>query len=584
MIVVNSSTRQFNIPGADLVFGVTADASAVIKEFQCPRYVGNNLDLTSCFIRMNYRNANGEVDSYLVSDVTVDGDNIVFGWELSPRVTMYKGNVSFVMCVVGPDTKVAWHTTLGRGQVLEGLEPEWESVMDETVDVVAQLIAMVEAQTKAVVDKGAEWVRNVQSEGTDQIIAVQTAARESREAAVAEIEAKGASTLATIPGEYTATVNAVQSAANAIRKKVSGEVIRVDDVSPMEHYPEIKVSGKNLFNIGALETMPESYTTRISAVDTENNTFTITTADTHTGNGYCGLTNAEGNYVTTLRDLCPQMEAGKTYTLSGNTGTETKTLYLRGVNTSWVFGKSMMITEEHLDAKVAMYGLNSAGGEGTGDCVISNLQIEEGAVVTEYTPYIDPTTVTVRRCGKNILSYPYDGTCFDNGITFTDNGDGSITLNGTNNGESNSVFYITKDNYLPFPAGSYTGYLGATGVSLMGVVKGGGYKTLHSSFKLSETIEMRSIYLQVAKGSTVTFDNVKVYPFVEVGTTTVTYEPYIGETQIPSSDGTVSGLTAVSPTMTLMTDKAGANIECEYSRDTNAVIAEILEKITALGG
>jgi hypothetical protein len=36
--------------------------------------------------------------------------------------------------------------------------------------------------------------------------------------------------------------------------------------------------------------------------------------------------------------------------------------------------------------------------------------------------------------------------------------------------------------------------------------------------------------------------------------------------------------------MTLMTDTAGANIECEYSRDTNKVIAEILEKITALGG
>ena len=212
------------------------------------------------------------------------------------------------------------------------------------------------------------------------------------------------------------------------------------------------------------------------------------------------------------------------------------------------------------------------------------LQIERGDTATEYTPYIDPTTVTVRRCAKNILPYPYDGTCYGNGITFTDNGDGSITLNGTNNGESNSVFYLTKDTYLPFPASRYTGYLGADGVSLMGVVKGGGYKTLHNSFVLSETIELRSIYLQVLKGSTTTFNNVKIYPFAELGATTVVYEPYTGETQIPSSDGSVSGLTAVSPTMTLLTDKTGVNIECEYSRDTNMVIAEILEKITALGG
>jgi hypothetical protein len=36
--------------------------------------------------------------------------------------------------------------------------------------------------------------------------------------------------------------------------------------------------------------------------------------------------------------------------------------------------------------------------------------------------------------------------------------------------------------------------------------------------------------------------------------------------------------------MTLLTDTPGVTIDCEYSRDTNKVIAEILEKITALGG
>lgn len=283
MIVVNSSTRQFNIPGADLVFGVTADSGAVTKEFQCPRYIGNNLDLAGCFIRMNYRNANGEIDSYLVKNVTVDGDNVVFGWELSPKVTMYKGNVSFVMCVTGPDTKVAWHTTLGRGQVLEGLEPDWESVMDETVDVVAQLVAMVEAQTEAVADTGAEWVRIVQSEGTDQIVAVQTAGRESREAAVAEIEAKGVNVRESIPEDYTSLENTVdglvRGRAGAIVCSVEGSAVVVNDASdlPMQGMkifgrstqdgtptpdapveiksvvePVVTVCGKNLLNMDAL--------------------------------------------------------------------------------------------------------------------------------------------------------------------------------------------------------------------------------------------------------------------------------------------------------------------------------------------
>lgn len=289
MIVVNSSTRQFNIPGADLVFGVESDSGSVIKEFQCPRYVGNNLDLTGCFIRMNYRNANGEIDSYLVKNVTVDGDNVVFGWELAPKVTMYKGNVSFVMCVVGPDTKVAWHTTLGRGQVLEGLEPDWEPVMDETADVVAQLVAMVEAQTEAVENKGAEWVRNVQSEGTDQIIAVQTAAREAQAASVAEIEAKGVNTLATIPEDYTSLENTVdglvRGRAGAIVCEAVGSVITANDASDMAIRgmkifgrstqdgtptpdapveiksvvePVVTVSGKNLFNPEIIATFTKS--------------------------------------------------------------------------------------------------------------------------------------------------------------------------------------------------------------------------------------------------------------------------------------------------------------------------------------
>ena len=82
----------------------------------------------------------------------------------------------------------------------------------------------------------------------------------------------------------------------------------------------------------------------------------------------------------------------------------------------------------------------------------------------------------------------------------------------------------------------------------------------------------------------VTFNNLRVSPMVEHGDVMSGFEPYKGTTQIPATDGTVSGLSAVSPTMTLLTDTAGVTIDCEYSRDTNKVIDEILKKITALVG
>lgn len=226
MIIIDPGTRQFNIPGAELTFGVESDAGSERKRFQCPRYVGNNLDLASCFVRMNFRNANGELDSYLVDDVTVDGDNVVFSWVLSQKATKYKGQLKFVVCAVGPNQKVEWHTTLGTGIVLEGLEPDAAVVEAGTADVVAQLIAMVEQQIAA-----------VESEGATQIKAVQAAAQDAQAVAVAQIEAKGVNTRESIPEDYTALSEAVDSVvrgkAPAIVCSEEGSAIAVNDASDM---------------------------------------------------------------------------------------------------------------------------------------------------------------------------------------------------------------------------------------------------------------------------------------------------------------------------------------------------------------
>ena len=274
MIVVNSSTRNFVILGTDQIFGVEFDAGSEVKQFQCPRYVGNNLDLAGSFLRINYRNANSETDSYLIEDVTVDGENILFSWALTPKVTAYKGDVKYVLCATGPDLKLAWHTTLGTGKVLEGLEPDNSHVEEETSDVVAQLIALVESQSLVVEDVGAEWVRNVQSEGTDQIIAVQAASTDAQ----TEIEAKGKNTRDSIPEDYTALSAAVALKAPAIVCEAEGAAITLNDSSdyslqglrvfgkstqngvptpeaPVEivsvGQPVVTVAGKNLLNMTA---------------------------------------------------------------------------------------------------------------------------------------------------------------------------------------------------------------------------------------------------------------------------------------------------------------------------------------------
>ena len=237
MIIINSNTRQFNVPGADLVFGVSGDSGSEVKRFQCPRYVGNNLDLMSCFVRINFRNGNGKMDSYLVDDMAIDGDNITFSWVLSPKVTEYRGQVKFVMCAVGPDLKLKWHTTQGTGQVMEGLEPDNSHAESQTADVVAQLIAMVEAQTSTVEKVGAE-----------QVAVIKSATETHRTAAVNEIEAKRVNSLASIPNDYTILSSTVESLvrerASGIVCSAEGEVITLNDASN-QAFRGMRIFGKS---------------------------------------------------------------------------------------------------------------------------------------------------------------------------------------------------------------------------------------------------------------------------------------------------------------------------------------------------
>ncbi len=238
VLIIDPNTRQINLPGSELIFGVESDTHSERKYFQCPRYVGNNIDLGSCFIRVNYRNANGQVDSYLVEDVVATNDAITFSWVLSRKVTQYKGQVRFVVCACRPgETAVEWNTTLATGMVLEGVEPNVDGVVIETNDVVAQLIAMVERQTDA-----------VEAEGTAQIERVTASAEATETAVLAEIEAKGANTLSSIPNDYTALGNAVdalsRTRAPGIICEAEGETIVVSDASDMA-VQNLRVFGKS---------------------------------------------------------------------------------------------------------------------------------------------------------------------------------------------------------------------------------------------------------------------------------------------------------------------------------------------------
>lgn len=227
-LVIDPVTRSITVPEAERIFGVESDADAARKYFICPRYVGDNLDLASMFLTVNYRNANGDEDGYPVDDVAVNGEYVTFSWQLWPKVVAYKGAVQFAVCADLPNSASRrgpdWNTTIAKGDVLEGLDPDRGDVEGETSDVVTALRAMVTAQTAAVEATGAAQAQTVKDQGTA-----------TTQEAVAAIKAQGAATQASLPADYTALAAQVdkltRDRAAAIVCQAEGTTIQVQDAS-----------------------------------------------------------------------------------------------------------------------------------------------------------------------------------------------------------------------------------------------------------------------------------------------------------------------------------------------------------------
>lgn len=166
--IIDPETREISIPTTYQIFGVESDEKSERIEFQSPKIVGDNIDLSQLQIRINFENANQEKDQYIVADVSEDGDNITFSWVLSRKVTAYRGTVNFIMCAVkvdGDSITNEWNTTLAQSQVLEGMEIDTSEPSKEQSDVIAQLMQLVQDTSSQAV----EAVKAAEQEAMDKI-------------------------------------------------------------------------------------------------------------------------------------------------------------------------------------------------------------------------------------------------------------------------------------------------------------------------------------------------------------------------------------------------------------------------------
>ena len=138
--------------------------------------------------------------------------------------------------------------------------------------------------------------------------------------------------------------------------------------------------------------------------------------------------------------------------------------------------------------------------------------------------------------GKNLIPYPYAGrTPTENGITFTDNGDGAITVNGT--ATANASFYLCLP--LLLPKGSYTlsDNVATVNTHTQVYLHDSPFTTLATSygtktFTLEEETKL-TVRINVLSGATVS--NLTFYPMIRLAEIEDnTWEPYTGGVPSPN--------------------------------------------------
>lgn len=143
---IDSNTREIIFLDNSECFGVEFDKNTQRIEFSCPKIVGDNLDLTKCICRINYMNAKGCRDSYLIDDILADGDNITFTWKLKGKVTAGRGNCLFIFCArqVNENGVIEkeWNTTVAKASIKRGLETN-SHIEEEYSDILESILLKI---------------------------------------------------------------------------------------------------------------------------------------------------------------------------------------------------------------------------------------------------------------------------------------------------------------------------------------------------------------------------------------------------------------------------------------------------------
>ncbi len=226
-----------------------------------------------------------------------------------------------------------------------------------------------------------------------------------------------------------------------------------------------------------------------------------------------------------------------------------------------------------------------------------NIQVEYGTTATPYEPYIIPATV--RRCGANLFPFGESVTIQGHFI----NGTSNAFIPAQTNVEFLRGKTIRYSAYFDLSgavedtatasvrATCYDANGASLGINFGSVLKKAdgimqGYSVV--GIKVPESTEQIRFDISIFFNGTETPDpNAFVIVskgMVTLGDTAREYEPYTETIYTANADGTVEGVKSISPNMTLIPNNNAVTVECEYLRDIDLYIDNLITNVALTGG
>lgn len=338
-IVIDPITRVINIP-EDYIIGVESDEKSDRMYFQCPKIVGDNVDLSKLKLYVNFENANKERDNYFVDDVTVNEGNILFSWLFSRKVTKYKGDVKFIVCAKKSEDNLTleWNTTVAKGLSLEGIEVELSDeeqsiASDYLIQLEKELSALAESENNRLLTTSSNQITNITNKGSEQVQLVENTAKKA---------------LDSIPSTYTDLQKQVNEVEDRELKDANGIT---QELTITDGYAQLTdTATKRLNSLVIKGNTVQNSTKGLNLINC--------TSKTTTKNGITMVNNGDGTYTvngTATNDFDIALAPYTTkqniyYTLSGcPSGGSKTTYYLEPRGYDYDTGRGITIINQNED-------------------------------------------------------------------------------------------------------------------------------------------------------------------------------------------------------------------------------------------